>query len=158
MIASKLRQLRLAMTTGRATVAYPLAPHPAESGYRGRVVVETEHCVGCAGCADACPSRCILVTDVSRSWRVIRRYVERCIGCGRCEDACGYDAVHLVPDYELSTPARGDLLIEQRIFMGVCDRCGRCFEPLHPLDRTHPPGPRTDEPALLGGAEDPWKR
>jgi len=154
-IGSKLRQLRLAMTAGTATVAYPLAPHPAEEGFRGHVVVETDRCVGCAGCADVCPARCILVTDVSRSWRVIRRHLERCVQCGRCEAACGYDAVRLVPDYELGTPDRADLLIEQRIFMGVCDRCGRCFTPLHPLDQPRT-GPRMDEPALLAGAEDPW--
>ncbi len=149
MLASKLRQLRLAMTTGTATVAYPAAPSPAEPGFRGRVVVTTDRCVGCGGCADACPSRCITVTDVSRTWRVIRRHLARCIHCGRCADACGYDAVHLVPDYELATNDSGDLMIEQQVFMGVCDRCGRCFEPLHPLDRTHPPGPRADEPDLV---------
>lgn len=158
MIAAKLRQFRLAMTSGTATVAYPAAPRPAEAGFRGRVVVDTDRCVGCAGCADACPSRCILVTDISRSWRVIRRHLERCVHCGRCEAACGYDAVHLVADYELATPDRADLMIEQRIFMGVCDRCGRCYEPRHPLDRTRPPGPRADEPDLLTGMEGGWTR
>jgi hydrogenase-4 component H len=157
MIASKIRQLRLAMTAGTATLPYPFAPHPPEPGFRGRVVVDTERCVGCGGCADVCPSRCITLTDVSRTWRVIRRHLERCIHCGRCEAACGYDAVHLVADCELATPDRADLMVEQRIFMGVCDRCGRCYEPLHPLDRGRT-GPRVDEPALLEGAGDPWTR
>ena len=45
------------MTAGTATVRYPFVPHPPEAGFRGRVVVDTERCVGCAGCADVCPSR-----------------------------------------------------------------------------------------------------
>jgi ferredoxin len=79
------------------------------------------------------------------------------VHCGRCQAACGYEAVHLVPDYELATPQRADLLVEQRIFMGVCDRCGRCFVPLHPLDRGKV-GPRMDEPELLETKEPSWTR
>jgi hypothetical protein len=60
--------------------------------------------------------------------------------------------VRLEPEYELATPDRADLLIESRLFMGVCDRCGRCVQPAHPLD--HPRrGRRVDEPALLAAVE-----
>jgi hydrogenase-4 component H len=149
MIASKLRQIAFGVGSPRATVGYPLAPLTPDPAYRGRVTVDTSHCVGCGGCAEVCPARCILITDVSQTTRVMRRHLDRCLSCGRCEDACAYDAIHLVPDWENGTPDRGDLLIEQVLFMGTCDRCGRCYEPAHPLDRLGAIGFRVDEPELL---------
>jgi hydrogenase-4 component H len=154
MLATKIKQVRLALSTGRATVAYPLAPHPAEPEFKGRITVDTDRCTGCAGCADVCLSRCILVTDLSPFWRVISRHLERCVHCGRCVDACAYGALGIVPDYELSTPDRRDLLIEQKLFMGVCDRCGRCYVPKHPLDTLKQVGMRVDEPWRLQEAAD----
>ena len=130
----------------RSRASSALAPAAPDPAYRGRVTVDTAHCVGCGGCAVVCPARCILITDVDARTRVIRRRLDRCLGCGRCEDACAYDAIHLVADFELGTPDRADLVVDQTLFMGVCDRCGRCYEPAHPLDRAEPPGWLADEP------------
>jgi formate hydrogenlyase subunit 6/NADH:ubiquinone oxidoreductase subunit I len=149
MLGSKLRQIAFGAKTPSVTVGYPLAPAAPEPAYRGRVTVDTAHCVGCGGCAVVCPARCILITDLDATTRVMRRYLDRCLGCGRCEDACAYDAIHLVPDWENATADRRDLLIEQTLFMGVCDRCGRCYEPAHPLDRPDAVGLIVDEPELL---------
>lgn len=146
MIGAKIRQLRFGLRNPRATVGYPLAPRAPEPGYRGRVVVETARCVGCGGCAEVCPARCIRITDLDDETRVIHRMLDRCLGCGRCEEACVYGAVRLVADWENGTPVRSDLVIEQRLFMAACDRCGRCYEPLHPLDRLSSVGMREDEP------------
>ena len=149
MLTSKVRQLRIALETPSATVAYPFAPRPAEPEFRGRIRVNTDRCLGCGGCADVCPSRCILITDVSPFWRVISRRLERCIRCGRCETACAVGAISMEPDYELSSPSFGDLQIEQRLFMGACERCGRCYTPQHPLDGLKRTGMRADEPWRL---------
>jgi formate hydrogenlyase subunit 6/NADH:ubiquinone oxidoreductase subunit I len=149
MLGAKLRQIAFGLGHPRVTVGYPLAPLAPDPGYRGHVTVDTERCVGCGGCAEVCPSRCVLMTDLDESTRVIRRHLDRCLLCGRCEEACAYDAVHLVADWETGTPDRGDLLIEQRLFMGVCDRCGRCYVPIHQLDRVKGVGFRADEPELL---------
>jgi len=152
MLGAKLRQIVFGLKSPRATVAYPLAPLPPEPEYRGHVTVDTERCVGCGGCADVCPARCVLVTDLDARRRVIRRHLDRCLLCGRCQDACPYDALHLVAEFETGTPDRGDLLIVQDLFMGVCDRCGRCYVAAHPLDRLKAVGMRADEPELLGAA------
>jgi hydrogenase-4 component H len=148
-IGSKLRQIAFGLGNPRATVGYPLAPLEPDPAYRGRVTVDTERCVGCGGCADVCPTRCIRITDLSATRRVMRRHLDRCILCGRCEEACAYDAVHLIADWETGTGDRGDLMIEQNLFMGVCDRCGRCYVPFHPLDRLVAVGMRADEPERI---------
>jgi hydrogenase-4 component H len=153
MFGAKLRQITFGLRNPRATVGYPLAPKSPEPGYRGRVAVDTDKCIGCGGCADVCPARCILITDLGPATRIIRRHLDRCIQCGRCEDACGYDAVHMVADWETGTPDRRDLLIEQRLHMGVCDRCGRCYVPAHPLDQLVSVEMRVDEPELLAQAK-----
>ena len=169
MLGAKLRQFRFGMRTPSVTVRYPLAPAVPDPAYRGRVTVDTEHCVGCGGCAVVCPTRCIRITDVDARTRVIHRVLDRCIGCGRCEDACAYDAIHLVADFETTTADRADLGIEQRLFMGVCDRCGRCYEPAHPLDRPDAVGWMADEPERvreprpapdrpIAGCPGPWPR
>ena len=148
MLAAKLRQIAFGLATPSVTVGYPLAPAVPDPAYRGRVTVDTAHCVGCGGCAVVCPARCILITDVSPTTRIIRRHLDRCLACGRCEDACAYDAIHLAADWEIATADRRDLMIEQTLFMGVCDRCGRCYEPAHPLDRLDHVGLMLDEPEL----------
>jgi formate hydrogenlyase subunit 6/NADH:ubiquinone oxidoreductase subunit I len=153
-IGAKLRQIVFGLGRRSATVDYPLGPLAPDPAYRGRVTVETDRCVGCGGCADVCPARCILITDLSPTRRVIRRYLDRCLLCGRCEEACAYDAVHVVADWETATGDRGDLRIEQDLFMGVCDRCGRCYEPAHPLDRLAAVGMRADEPELLAAGKE----
>lgn len=151
MIGAKLRQLVYGLAHPPVTVGYPLEPRVPDPSFRGRLTVDTGRCVGCGGCADVCPCRCVTLTDVSPTRRVIRRHLDRCVMCGRCVDACAYGALALVPDWELATRDRGDLFVEQDLFMGVCDRCGRCYVPPHPLDRLRALGMRIDEPKLLDG-------
>lgn len=149
MLGAKLRQIAFGVATPSVTTGYPLAPASPEPAYRGRVTVDTSHCVGCGGCAVVCPARCILVTDLDDRTRVISRHLDRCLACGRCEDACGYDAIHMVAEWENGTPDRRDLVIVQTLFMGICDRCGRCYEPAHPLDRLERVGLVAEEPERL---------
>lgn len=146
MIDAKLKQLLIAFRAGVATLPYPFEPRPSEPGFRGKVVVDTDKCTGCGGCADVCPARCIKLIDVLPTLRIIRRYLDRCIHCGRCEDVCFYGALRLDTEYELATTDRRDLFIEQRLFMGSCNRCGRCYVPPTPIDRLMVVGFRQDEP------------
>jgi formate hydrogenlyase subunit 6/NADH:ubiquinone oxidoreductase subunit I len=160
MLSSKARQIGFGLATPRATVGYPLAPLAPDPAYRGRVVVETDLCTGCGGCADVCPARCIEIHDPSRTERVIVRRLDRCILCGRCADACAYDAVRLEADWETATPDRAALVVEQHLFMGACDRCGRCAIPAHPLDhvvvglRPAPAGGAGERRPPAGASED----
>ena len=45
------------------TTGYPAKPHTPAKNYRGKPVVDDEHCVGCETCANVCPSGVINFTD-----------------------------------------------------------------------------------------------
>lgn len=154
MIPSKAKQLLFVLKAGGpATLPYPFEPRPAQSGFRGKVTVNTDLCVGCGGCAAVCPARVIRIIDVSPDVRIIRRYLTRCILCGRCADVCSEKAVTMTTEYETATPTKDDLFIEQVIYMGTCGRCGRCYKPPTPLDRLMKTGFRQDEPFELRAKE-----
>jgi hydrogenase-4 component H len=135
MIISKLREAIICFRAGRVTLPYPFAPHDPEQGFRGRVMVDAEKCVGCGGCAEVCPPRCIEVIDPEPDRRLLRFYLERCTYCARCQEVCPEKAISMTQEYETATNDRNDLHMEVEIFMSTCRRCGRCYEPPTPLDR-----------------------
>ncbi|MCK7477345.1 MAG: 4Fe-4S binding protein [Candidatus Moduliflexus flocculans] len=47
------------------------AASPAPENFRGAPIWDHHKCVGCAGCADHCPARTILVRDVCQEIRVM---------------------------------------------------------------------------------------
>ena len=50
-------------------------------------VVNTETCVGCGACADACPCDAIKVVDG------VAVVSDDCAGCGACADACPTESI-----------------------------------------------------------------
>ncbi|MBP3885209.1 MAG: 4Fe-4S binding protein [Olsenella sp.] len=51
-------------------------------------VIDTDACVACGACADACPVDVIEVEDVATVANG-----DDCIGCGSCLDACPVGAI-----------------------------------------------------------------
>ena len=51
-------------------------------------VINTDECVGCGACADACPMDVIEVEDVAT---VVNG--DACIACGACVDTCPTGAI-----------------------------------------------------------------
>jgi len=51
-------------------------------------VINTNDCVACGACADACPTGAVLVTDGAYSIDQ-----EKCVSCGACKEACPSGAV-----------------------------------------------------------------
>jgi len=135
MFISKLKQALICLKAGRVTLPYPYKPAPPPEGFRGRPKVDIDKCIGCAGCANVCPSRAIEVTDLDEGWRRIQFHLTRCISCGRCEEVCPEEAVKLTDQFELSTNTKEDLTVAIEIYMDTCQRCARCFKPEHPLDK-----------------------
>ena len=151
MIISKLKEALICLRAGRVTLPYPFAPREPAEGFRGRVVVDGEKCVGCGGCAAVCPSRCIEVVDPSADRRVLEFLLERCTYCARCAEVCPEEAITVSKEFETATNDREDMHIRVEVFMSTCRRCGRCYEPPTPLDRLMVTGMRP--PASEGGGE-----
>ena len=135
MIVSKLKEALICLKAGRVTLRYPFAPRVPEDGFRGRVEVDAEKCVGCGACAEVCPSRLIEVSDVNQEKRVLDFFLERCTYCARCAEVCPEEAITVTKDFETATNDREDLHMHVEVFMSTCRRCGRCYEPATPLDR-----------------------
>ena len=135
MILSKLKEVWICLKAGRVTLSYPFKPILAPDGFRGKPEIEQDKCVGCAGCANVCPSRAIVITDLNSDWRRIDFYLERCTYCGRCEEVCPENAITMTQEYETATDSKEDLHMSVELYMGTCGRCGRCFTPKHPLDK-----------------------
>jgi len=146
LILSKLKEAIICFAAGRVTLPYPLKPHPPEEGFRGLPQVNVDKCIGCGGCAAVCPSRLIRIVDLDQQTRALTFLYERCTYCGRCADVCPEDAIEMTGRSELASDAvHEDLVAEYHIFMGTCQRCGRCYEAPTPLDRLMQTGTRQDE-------------
>jgi hydrogenase-4 component H len=132
---SKLREALICLKAGRVTLGYPFAPHEPKRGFRGKITVDPDLCFGCGGCANVCPAGVIVITDKEQLMRTIEFYWSRCTYCGRCEEVCPEGAIQLSQLFETATDAPKDMYMRLEVFMGPCQRCGRCFPPHTALDR-----------------------
>jgi len=148
---SKLKETSICLQAGRVTLPYPAAPRPTPPRFRGRPIFDPAKCIGCAGCANNCPAREILVLDVCQEIRIIKYLGRRCTYCGRCADVCPEKAITMSQEFETASNDIHDLTQEMELFMGTCQRCGRCFTEPGPLEQLKLKGYRFD--AL---AEEKW--
>ncbi len=90
-----------------STIRYPYEKVPVAKGFRGRIEVEGETCIGCSKCAIVCPTLCITMVPDERTvvlspGKTITRKRKPevrlfdCIRCGLCEDACPTDPKSIV--------------------------------------------------------------
>jgi hydrogenase-4 component H len=135
-IGSKIKEVLIAIRGGKVTLGYPLAPAPPlPEGFRGKVEFNADRCIGCGGCANVCPARCLVLKDLGQNKRQIMLLRERCTHCGRCQEVCPERAITLAPEFELATNNKADITDRLELYMASCGRCGRCFKPMTPLDK-----------------------
>jgi len=142
---SKLKEAIICLKAGKVTLPYPFEAAPVPGRFRGRPVFHIERCIGCGGCANNCPAREILISDVCQEIRVMRYLGQRCTYCGRCADVCPEHAITMSGEFETATNDKKDLQQELEVFMGTCQRCGRCFAAPGPLEQLMMKGYRMDD-------------
>jgi len=118
-----------ALIFGPYTSKYPKVKVEAPEGFRGKAIFYEEDCVGCAACAEVCPSRAISVEEKpSGDRKGIRKLTlrhDRCIFCGQCERNCiTKKGVRLTKEYELSTFRRQDVFTYIEKDLVFCESCG----------------------------------
>ena len=125
----KLRELREAiysLVTPAYTSKFPVVPHTPAENYRGKPVVDDEHCVGCETCANVCPSGVITFRDDrERNIRITERDYGLCIFCGQCQEHCITEKGVKLSDeiYEMSVFDRRGLVEKQEKELLVCEGC-----------------------------------
>jgi len=107
----------------------PTPPYARPSHIRGMPVLVTDEgelrCVGCALCAEICPSQCIRLAPIPAGGSArggegiaapagaIESFeidMARCFYCGLCEEACPADALVMSPLVEIAAANRQDLV------------------------------------------------
>ncbi|MDD2709875.1 MAG: 4Fe-4S binding protein [Verrucomicrobiae bacterium] len=144
-LLSKIKETLICFKAGRVTLPYPRETRPVPPRFRGRPVFDAAKCVGCGGCASNCPAREILMVDLCQEVRVVKYIGRRCTYCGRCADVCPEKAITMSKEFETATNEIHDIQQELELFMGTCQRCGRCFTDAGPLDQLKMKGYRFDE-------------
>jgi hydrogenase-4 component H len=144
-IMSKVKEAVICIQAGRVTMPYPADAKPAPERFRGRPLFNHIKCIGCAGCANNCPSREILILDVCQELRILHYLGRRCTYCGRCADVCPEKAITMSKEFENGTDKIVDLSQRLELFMSTCQRCGRCFKGQSPLEALKMKGYRADD-------------
>ena len=144
-LVSKFKEAMVCLKAGRVTLPYPAQARPVAANFRGRPIFDAAKCIGCAGCANNCPAREILVYDVCQEIRILKYLGRRCTYCGRCADLCPEKAITMSTEFETATNSIGDIQQRLELFMSTCQRCGRCFKEPSALEQLKLKGYRLDD-------------
>ncbi|NVN93070.1 MAG: 4Fe-4S binding protein [Desulfuromonadales bacterium] len=85
-----------------ATRNYPFDKPEMPENFRGKIVFDTEKCIGCKICVKDCPAIAIKITKVVEKKFEAEFYLDRCIYCAQCVDSCPKEALINTKEYELA--------------------------------------------------------
>ena len=109
-----LREMIRTITNSPVTTEYPFGELKLSSGFRGKVVMDSELCIGCGQCVRDCPSFALSMERQEKKSFQIFYSPSSCAFCGQCELSCKYGAIHLINQF---VPAVSDteLLTEELV-------------------------------------------
>ncbi len=87
---------------------------------RGRLHVDTDLCISCKLCEEACPDSCIVVTrppkEVFKKDKRPFQFTinqDTCMYCGLCLDPCPTAALHHTPEFEFAAFDRRNMFFDK---------------------------------------------
>ena len=86
-----------------ATINYPSEKLKIPAGYRGRIIFNSQSCVGCKMCMRDCPAGAIRIepTGVAKKFKCTF-LLDRCLFCAQCVDSCPRKALAITNEFELA--------------------------------------------------------
>jgi len=102
------------ITNPPVTIKYPFGKLSLPSGFRGKVVMDSELCIGCGQCVRDCPCFALSMERQKKNSFQIFYSPSNCAFCGQCELSCKYGAIRLINQF---VPAVSDteLLTEELV-------------------------------------------
>ena len=93
-----------------ATGRYPFEALELPPGFRGKVVMNADLCIGCGLCVRDCPAFALYLTRLGGKDFRIEYDPARCAYCGQCALSCRRGAIFLTNDFYGATDRHQDLL------------------------------------------------
>ena len=93
------------------TCNYPFVKHEMPDNFRGKIVFNSENCIGCKICVRDCPARAILINKVADKVFEAVFQLDRCIYCAQCVDSCPKKALLSSKEYELAQLKRANFKV-----------------------------------------------
>jgi formate hydrogenlyase subunit 6/NADH:ubiquinone oxidoreductase subunit I len=117
------------------TTKFPTSsPDHLTEGFKGKVQLNQETCIGCGACLQVCPS--FAYKHVHKKGKLYLYYDPgACIFCEMCVDNCPTESLEMSQIFDMSTPANQDtfeLIIEHD--MQLCKVCKDPFATIKHLD------------------------
>ncbi len=93
----------------KATLGYPYRDREMvhlPDGFRGRMALKREACIGCTICEKDCPSTAITIIVDQKGKRPVF-YLDKCMFCGQCQESCPTKAISFTKEFENAALSRG---------------------------------------------------
>jgi formate hydrogenlyase subunit 6/NADH:ubiquinone oxidoreductase subunit I len=86
-----------------ATINYPAEKLKTPDGFRGRIIFNSDSCIGCKMCMRDCPAGAIRIepTGVEKKFKCTF-LLDRCLFCAQCVDSCPRKALTGSTEFELT--------------------------------------------------------
>lgn len=120
------------------TIQYPRVMDEIPERHRGLHILETDICIMCFQCQQACPVDCITIEGVRKAelegayqakGAALSRFTVDyglCLFCNMCIEPCPADCIHLGPEYDLTAFSRKGV-VRNLLTGGVFSDADRAF-------------------------------